>query len=1167
MRNTSFWSEKLRKALRNSEELEQYVADTLFDEDLKFRKKEIARLAQLIVYIELGLTLLREIAPSESADAVSSLLSGYRFPVASLQSEENWRKVQIARFYLIRLKGELWEQSLEEYIRLPEGLKIFQLSNVNDVAELNRYTTICPNRHNEYYLAALTKTPPHSLQKIKLASEGSWYAKISVEGNSPEEVPIYIPASVNDIATNNLVYFHRTRQTTNPSCTVTRTELLQAARAMDRCLEEKGQPPQNYHQRLSEVIFRLYDSESNDFQIGERIPLDTLIHIVGLLNVGKTLFLQVTIYFLAQQGYRCALVVDNVVSQVRLASLFWFGLDIPAVPIMGNDRAGHLQKVYEPVLLNQGEEIYKGGIHPAHRWFSSVCPLLGLVKSETRWKFGDEPCHKLYQKDFVAREKDDKDIEIEEEENEEFFTCPFYCVCPRHQLEKDTAQAMVWVLTPASLIHSRVPRQVFDINIRFTEAVYRECNYLFTDETDRVQVQLDEDFAPDEVLVDNSPTGLLNKLGSNINQIYRSNRTSMTADLFESWTNAQYDVQKAINKICPILYQQEKLVNWLGDSTFRGRSLFNRLIGELINPNTQNSNNQSKLTRTQRNRQRQQTILQGLFSPQQKQRQKELTKSLESFLQAPLDTSQGDKLTNIALNLLGTDNEKFVFEEIEKWWKDWLKAQKIPKPDDETFEQLKRKTYFAILITVLENRLIFVVDRMNLVSRLIDLHELRQWLVNRPPYDYIPIVPNSPVGNILGFKYTRDRLKNRGGKLEYFRYVGVGRYLLLNFPKLFAVDGLEGPHTILISGTSYAPGSPAYHIKQEPTILLEPANNNHKAGDAGIAESEFYFTPRQRKNGKYIAISGLLPDARKKADEEIIKIISYAPGKTKNFLDSIFAQLEEKQIEDEQKWRDRSRILVINGSYNETELINASLIQYYKGINREAIQPLIRDNNPSDYGIPRGKIEGIKDTKIKILSVPMMAFERGYNVLNKDNIAAFGAGIFINRSMPVPDDWQTTVRQLNAWTLDNVENPEFYQIAVENNLSLSEAGKIFYGLAVDKMIDLNCRAMSYKQLTQQERSILCWNQLISMWQVIGRLVRGGVPCLIYFLDIRFADNFAEEKKDNETTSLLVGIIKELEKLMESDIPYQTTLARSLYGAFLEALKNTHNLDYEILNNG
>ena len=73
MRNNSFWSENLRKPLRNSQELEQYVADIFFDEDLKFRKKEIGRLAQLIVNVELGLTLLREIAPSESADAVSSL--------------------------------------------------------------------------------------------------------------------------------------------------------------------------------------------------------------------------------------------------------------------------------------------------------------------------------------------------------------------------------------------------------------------------------------------------------------------------------------------------------------------------------------------------------------------------------------------------------------------------------------------------------------------------------------------------------------------------------------------------------------------------------------------------------------------------------------------------------------------------------------------------------------------------------------------------------------------------------------------------------------------------------------------------------------------------------------------------------------------------------------
>ena len=482
------------------------------------------------------------------------------------------------------------------------------------------------------------------------------------------------------------------------------------------------------------------------------------------------------------------------------------------------------------------------------------------------------------------------------------------------------------------------------------------------------------------------------------------------------------------------------------------------------------------------------------------------------------------------MSLISADNDKFVLEEIEKWWNNCLKVHKIAKPGDENFEQLKRKTYFAILITVLENRLSFLVDRLNLISRIIDLHELRQWLVNRPPFDYLSIVPNAPVGNILGFKYTRDRVQNQGGKLEYFRYVGVGRYLLLNFPSLFAVDNLEGPSTILISGTSYAPGSPAYHIKEKPTILLEPASNNHKAGDAGIAESEFYFAPRQ-VNGKYIRISGLLPDNRKKADAEIVKAMCNAPGRSKSFLDSIFQELAEKEIEDKQNWCDRSRILVINGSYNETEIINTCLNQYYQNqkLKPGAIQPLIRDNNPKNNGIPRGKLEVLKDTPIQILSAPLMALERGHNILNKYNIAAFGAGIFINRPMPVPDDWQSTVRQLNAWTLDNVENDKFYRksIAAENNLTLSEACKIFYGLAVDKMIDLNCRAMSYKQLDEKERSVLCWTQLVSMWQVIGRLVRGGVPCQIYFVDIRFADNFAEGKKDNETSSLLVGIINDL----------------------------------------
>lgn len=143
---------------------------------------------------------------------------------------------------------------------------------------------------------------------------------------------------------------------------------------------------------------------------------------------------------------------------------------------------------------------------------------------------------------------------------------------------------MVWILTPASLIHTHVPKQLFPEGIRFAEAVYRECNFLFVDEADRVQVQLDEAFAPSETLLDNTPKGLLNRLGQSQNPIYNKNRPSMRNDLSRNWCNAQHDAQKAINSIIPLL-DDERVYTWLGEYTFTGRSLFSRMVGELL-PNS-----------------------------------------------------------------------------------------------------------------------------------------------------------------------------------------------------------------------------------------------------------------------------------------------------------------------------------------------------------------------------------------------------------------------------------------------------------------------------------------------------------------------------------------------------------------------------------------------------
>jgi hypothetical protein len=115
------------------------------------------------------------------------------------------------------------------------------------------------------------------------------------------------------------------------------------------------------------------------------------------------------------------------------------------------------------------------------------------------------------------------------------------------------------------------------------------------------------------------------------------------------------------------------------------------------------------------------------------------------------------------------------------------------------------------------------------------------------------------------------------------------------------------------------------------------------------------------------------------------------------------------------------------------------------------------------------------------------------------------------------------------------------------------------------MRELNCQGTSFKQLNPAERSVLCWTQLVSIWQIIGRLVRGNVPCLVHFLDRQFAPLSTNEELDNETTSLLVAILKELNSFQtHPDLsPADRTLMASLYGDFVRALTSTQGLNHHV----
>lgn len=853
MRDTTKWRKKLCKALCDSDDLKEYVASTLPHANEPAQNSEVARLAQLIAEVELGLTLLQQVASEEAATSVEALLKGYRFPVEQLQSNNNWQLIQNARFYLIRRKGRQWLRVLQEYINLPEIIRIYSLEEAISVPQLIPSSTY-PNRLQNVYLLTLSETPKHKKRKVKLATAGRWCVEISHKGNSPVEIPIDIPSAVADLARSPAVSLHRTRTDShNPSRTVTFQELLQAAEQMDCRLSESGRPP-HYHACLQRLIFQIYNSESDNFHPSNVLTLEGLVHIVGLLNVGKSTLLEIFIYLFAKQGYRCALIVNDVATAVRIASRFAHQLGTPAAPVLGSKRHEQLDRVYEPILKSEGEEVTEGGMHPAWRWFSPICPLLALVQTEEKWEFGREPCHNLYQKVSVATNDNSDD---EEERESEEYTCPLYYKCPRHQLEQDLAKALVWVLTPASFIHTRVPRQVFENDLTFAEAVYRECDFLFIDEADRVQVNFDQAFAPAEVLVDASGNSFLNKLGLIFaNTIYNSDRSNMAASLLAAGKRANDYAQIATDLIYNRLHNHPKLVEWLGPLPFTGHSLFARIVRDLVDPPQEDSTTASAepKTRQQLMAERRRRIIEADLSPTEQRRcRKQMMDELDKFLQAPLNRNSDRELSDLALTILSAENDRQALDAVAKWCEKWLEEHNLSLLDQAAFEELTRNAHLAILITVLDNRLGFLVDNLRELEHVIDLHDLSQDLLHRPPRDYLPILPESPVGNILGFLYKRDRRTKKAGKLDYFRYVGVGRALLLNFPILFAVDDWQGPHTVLISGTSYAPGSPAYHVSIQPTVLLQPVTVNGSSGDAGIAESQFFFSPKQNRKGDYIA--------------------------------------------------------------------------------------------------------------------------------------------------------------------------------------------------------------------------------------------------------------------------------------------------------------------------
>ena len=206
----------------------------------------------------------------------------------------------------------------------------------------------------------------------------------------------------------------------------------------------------------------------------------------------------------------------------------------------------------------------------------------------------------------------------------------------------------------------------------------------------------------------------------------------------------------------------------------------------------------------------------------------------------------------------------------------------------------------------------------------------------------------------------------------------------------------------------------------------------------------------------------------------------------------------------------------------------------------------------------RGRVSELayKPDKV-ILIAPLKAMERGHNIVDENGMAVIGAAYFLVLPHPSPDDLSYAIHSINRWAIEN------YKTATGENLE--KLGTNFRQTAYHQWLRLLHLPIRLRTLDEENLKAMHWDITVSLWQVVGRLIRGGSNAELFWCDAKFGLNVAQmnEQEDTPSTSILVGIRDLLQPYFE-DSEEQTNkidkqIVQALYRPFYDAIANTKNL--------
>ncbi|MFE0592637.1 signal recognition particle [Micromonospora echinospora] len=1092
----------------------------------------------LLCKVELGLRLLHHLDPdrTQSAGGAWTLLSGYPFARAAglaTTPTAQWM-LTCARHRLWDLRGPTsWREALQHYREIPFSLRAYEVPEELGPAE--PYEPALAAKRLDCYDRALGELPDFRPHALKTAGPGR-----HLFASRSTTVRIDIPVDLANLPQEVRTHDIRLRDG-NPErvITVPRQELAAAAAWMSEREEELAWPsPRDWVADLENIWFDNRSPDGKAFRAESELRLDGLLHMVGMVGAGKsTLMLLLAVWAARRKpvALRVTLVVGDVAEQLRLTTYLRAVLgDDAAGPVVGyTTRERHVQGLHRRLAAKGRASLLNHSDEEGFDSLSTACPLDAVRDPGDghRLSLTGAPCSSLHP-------FDEQSASVAEVMRGEPQGCPLWHGCPRHGAARSLVTAGIWVANMASLVASRVPAQVLQQRMRHLELACLRSDIVIVDEADRVMMNLDDLFAPSATLVKPGPESWLDRLDvHSVSALANGGRRQLADHNIDDWDSSLSVVTAATNRIYAMLINDSQVREWVGRRFFNAGRLQHRLLLDWFPATAECAEDEWRQE------------VAGFFAV---------------FRDDPLGESGphgslADRMAAVTEHLLHA-------REVAGTHRRVAALMALIRRTDASARAARsdvdvRRFQFTLLLSALHHRLNRLTYLWPRVESVLGLDSADETLVRRPPLDYAPIVPESPMGNVLGFQYhlpdedQPDGMERTpSGTLRYFRCAGVGRELLLTLSDL-AKDpalGRPGPHVLLMSGTSWAGESTRAHIPVPVGTILRPRKSYSDAVLETVFTTGFLYD-----RGKPLSLSGSKPDVRPAILRMMLDKLAQRDAGGPSLLER-----ELRQITDPA----RQRVLILVGSYDEAERAAAHLrsIQPWQqqvrvltsdSAERDATQPG-PDGVVAARSVRRGDVASLaKDPMARVLVAPLLALERGHNILNRDGKAAFGTILFLARPHPVPDDITLSVFAINDWAARFARGiptqplepggPQTLDELVTLHDDLGRAGDAFRRLARDEWTRLLNREYRYGQLKEHERRAFVWDQLVTMWQVIGRLVRGGVPARVVFVDAKFAPRLAEAgaptaaaepKRDTARTSLLVGMREVLAPYFGPDTP-------------------------------